>query len=77
LRRHTRLPIAVGFGIKDADSARAVAELADAVVIGSALVECLQSCKDAAEASSRARDFIMPLRAALDARRAEGHAANG
>jgi tryptophan synthase alpha chain len=38
LRRHTRLPIAVGFGIRDAESAAKVGALADAVVVGSALV---------------------------------------
>jgi len=38
IRAHTRLPICVGFGIKDADSASAVAECADGVVVGSALV---------------------------------------
>jgi tryptophan synthase alpha chain len=38
IRRHSDLPVAVGFGIKDAESARAVAEVADGVVVGSALV---------------------------------------
>lgn len=38
IRRHTKLPIAVGFGIRDAESAAQVAKLADGVVIGSALV---------------------------------------
>jgi len=39
MRRHSELPVAVGFGIKDAASARAVAAVADAVVVGSALVD--------------------------------------
>jgi len=39
IRSMTALPIAVGFGIKDADSARAVAGVADAVVVGSALID--------------------------------------
>ena len=39
IRNMTALPIAVGFGIKDADSARAVAGVADAVVVGSALID--------------------------------------
>jgi len=38
LKRHTDLPIAVGFGIKTADQARAVAQEADAAVVGSAIV---------------------------------------
>jgi tryptophan synthase alpha chain len=42
VRRHSSLPVAVGFGISDADQARAVARMADGVVIGSALVERLE-----------------------------------
>ena len=38
IRQHSKLPVAVGFGIKDAATARAVAETADGVVVGSALV---------------------------------------
>jgi tryptophan synthase alpha chain len=39
IRKHTKLPIGVGFGIKDAESARLVAKVADGVVVGSALVQ--------------------------------------
>lgn len=39
IRQHTDLPIAVGFGIKDADTAATVSRCADAVVVGSALVD--------------------------------------
>ena len=38
IRRHTRLPLAVGFGVRDPQTAAAVARVADAVVVGSALV---------------------------------------
>ncbi|CAA0118437.1 Tryptophan synthase alpha chain [Halioglobus japonicus] len=41
IRRHSSLPVAVGFGIKDAASARAVAQTADGVVVGSALVNTM------------------------------------
>ena len=41
IRSKTALPVAVGFGIKDADSARAVAAVADAVVVGSALIDAM------------------------------------
>jgi tryptophan synthase alpha chain len=41
IRRHSKLPVTVGFGIKDADSARAVARVADGVVVGSALVNAM------------------------------------
>ena len=39
IRSHIRLPVGVGFGIRDADTARAVARISDAVVIGSRLVQ--------------------------------------
>jgi tryptophan synthase alpha chain len=42
LRRHTSLPIAVGFGVKTAAQARAIAEDADGVVVGSALVNAVR-----------------------------------
>lgn len=41
IRAHTDLPLAVGFGIKDAESARAVVGVADGVVVGSALVNAM------------------------------------
>ena len=41
LRQYIRLPIGVGFGIKDADSARAVGAVADAVIVGSRLVQTI------------------------------------
>jgi tryptophan synthase alpha chain len=41
IRRHSDLPVAVGFGIKDAESARSVAAVADGVVVGSALVNAM------------------------------------
>lgn len=66
IRSMTRLPVAVGFGIRDAASAAAVAEYADAVVIGSALVDQLARCSGAAAVLSAAYDFIRPVRAALD-----------
>jgi tryptophan synthase alpha chain len=42
IKRHTRLPVAVGFGVKDAESAAGVAAKADGVVVGSALVEAVR-----------------------------------
>ncbi len=43
IKRHTRLPVAVGFGVKDAASAAGVAAKADGVVVGSALVEAVRA----------------------------------
>ena len=45
IRTHVKLPLGVGFGIRDAATAQAVARSADAVVIGSALVQLLASTK--------------------------------
>ncbi len=42
IKRHTALPVAVGFGVRNAESARAIAQGADGVVVGSALVEALR-----------------------------------
>ena len=47
IKRHTRLPVAVGFGVKTAEHARAIAEGADGVVVGSALVDALRQSLDA------------------------------
>lgn len=49
IKRHTKLPIAVGFGVKTADQARTIACGADAVVVGTALVEAVRSSLDAAD----------------------------
>src|ERR1043166_537875 len=46
IKRHTKLPIAVGFGVKNADHARAIAQGADGVVVGSALVEAVRTSLD-------------------------------
>jgi tryptophan synthase alpha chain len=48
IKRHTSLPVAVGFGVKDAASAAAIARGAEAVVVGSALVEKVRLSLDAA-----------------------------
>jgi tryptophan synthase alpha chain len=61
-------PVAVGFGIRDATSAVAIARFADAVVIGSALVESMAEATGAADIVDRARNFLQPIRVALDAR---------
>ena len=46
IKRHTKLPVAVGFGVRNANSARAIAEGADGVVVGSALVDALRATLD-------------------------------
>jgi len=65
IRAATRLPIGVGFGIRDAESARRVAETADAVVIGSRLIQEIEAGAPA-DAVARVKSFLRPIRKALD-----------
>jgi len=62
VRRYTNLPVAVGFGISNAEHFAAVGEFADAAVIGSALVQIIEQSKSNEAPSSIAR-FIKGLRA--------------
>lgn len=78
IRRHVSVPVGVGFGIRDADSARRVAHFADAVVIGSKLIETMESAVDQARqqglgpkdadaaAIAAAGDWLASIRRALD-----------
>lgn len=68
IRAQSRAPVAAGFGIKDAASARAMSVDADGVVVGSALVSTLADFPAPAEAARYAAAFLAPLRQALDAR---------
>ena len=65
IRKHTRVPVGVGFGIRDGASARAVARVADAVVVGSALVQRLES-QPREQVAQAARAFAAEIRAAVD-----------
>ena len=65
IRRHTGLPVGVGFGIRDAASARALAAHADAVVIGSRIIQEIESGAPET-APARARAWLSGIRAALD-----------
>jgi tryptophan synthase alpha chain len=47
IKRHTPLPVCVGFGVRNAESAAAIARCADGVVVGSALVDALRATLDA------------------------------
>ena len=59
-------PIAVGFGIKTPDDARAVAAIADGIVVGSAVIQRIAAAPDAAAAARAAAAFVAELRRALD-----------
>ncbi|MEJ7138701.1 tryptophan synthase subunit alpha [Amphibiibacter pelophylacis] len=75
IRQQVSLPVGVGFGIRDAESARAVGAVADAVVIGSRLVQLMHAAAEnhpeGSDAQSQAvaqavRDFLTPVRSAMD-----------
>lgn len=66
LRRHVKVPLGVGFGIRDGATAAAVARHADAVVIGSALVQLIE-LQSRDNVAIQAAAFIRDIRAALDA----------
>ena len=61
LRRHTDLPISVGFGIRTPEQAAAIARLADGVVVGSALIDKIEN----AATPEQAVDGVLSLCAAL------------
>jgi tryptophan synthase alpha chain len=68
LKRHTDLPIAVGFGVKNAEHARAIAQGADGVVVGSALVEAVRTSLDAdGKATAKTVPAVIDLIASLAA----------
>ncbi|HEX5372157.1 MAG TPA: tryptophan synthase subunit alpha [Aquabacterium sp.] len=65
IKKHVHIPVGVGFGIRDAETAKAVAAVSDAVVIGSRIVQLLeeQSRDTVVPAAGR---FIADIRSALD-----------
>ncbi len=65
VRAVARVPVFAGFGIRDAESAAAVARHADGVVVGSALVATMTQSEH--NPATQAEAFLRPLRAALDA----------
>ena len=66
IKRHANLPVGVGFGIRDAQTARTIGSVADAVVIGSRLVQLLEDApRD--QAVQSLQSFIAEIRQALDA----------
>ena len=65
IKKHVSVPVGVGFGIRDAASAKAIASLSDAVVIGSRIIKELENTPhDRAAAAVQA--FITGIRTALD-----------
>ncbi len=68
IRSKTSLPLAVGFGIKDGETAAAVAKVADAVIVGSALVNCIAENQNNPSAIKQGLSNILSdMRNAMDA----------
>jgi tryptophan synthase alpha chain len=65
IKSRVPLPVGVGFGIRDAQAARAVGKMADAVVIGSRIVQLLEQAAPETAADTLTR-FVAEIRAALD-----------
>jgi tryptophan synthase alpha chain len=65
IKKHVSLPVGVGFGIRDAQSAKAVGAVSDAVVIGSALVQLLET-QPRDNVAAAGGKFIAEIRSALD-----------
>ena len=61
IKGHTHLPVAVGFGVRDAASAAAIAKNADGVVVGSALVEAVRLSLDDGKATPRTVGAVVAL----------------
>jgi tryptophan synthase alpha chain len=66
IKRHTKLPVCVGFGIRTPEAARAVAQNADGAVVGTALVDALRGSLDAeGRATAKTVDAVADLVASL------------
>ncbi|MCY0881978.1 MAG: tryptophan synthase subunit alpha [Firmicutes bacterium] len=64
VRQHSKLPVAIGFGISTPDHAREVGKVADGVIVGSALVKRIRD--HAQNPAGPAREFVQSLRQALE-----------
>lgn len=69
IRNYTNLPVGVGFGISNGETAAAVSQAADAVIIGSAMIQALQAAEPTTEALTEAtKAFLSEIRRAIDAK---------
>ena len=66
IRRHVNIPVGVGFGIRDAATAKAIGKVADAVVIGTRIIQLLEA-QPREGAVAAVADFLRGVRCALDA----------
>jgi tryptophan synthase alpha chain len=68
IRNWTRLPVAVGFGISTAEQAREVAQVADAIVVGSAIVQKINESAAKSDIPQRIGEFVATLVSAVKGR---------
>jgi tryptophan synthase alpha chain len=66
IRQHISVPVGVGFGIRDAATARTISRVADAVVIGSRIIQLLED-QPRAQVAATAQAFLAEIRQAMDA----------
>lgn len=67
IRNNTRLPIGVGFGVKDAQTAKVVAQMADGIVVGSALISKIeQNLDDLETAGNEIVELLSSMRQVMD-----------
>jgi tryptophan synthase alpha chain len=66
IRRHVHIPVGVGFGIRDAATARAIGKVADAVVIGTKIIQLIDG-RPREQVVPAAAEFLRGIRVALDA----------
>ena len=66
LKELTNLPICVGFGIKDGETAKRIAPYADGIVVGSAFVNLVAKGGSPSEISARLKEKASELRVAID-----------
>ena len=66
IRQHVKIPVGVGFGIRDAETARAIGRVADAVVIGTKLIQVIEH-EPREKVAPSAAAFLAGIRQALDA----------
>ena len=65
IRQHVSVPVGVGFGIRDAATAKAIGQVADAVVIGSKIIQLIEN-QPRDQVAAVAHDFLKEIRTALD-----------
>lgn len=65
LRQQTDHPFLVGFGVSNAETARALSQLSDGVIIGSAVINRIAAAKDVESACASVREFLQEIKAAI------------